>query len=410
MKPSRRRERRFDPALRFLLPIVGAASAWLMVSMPSAEAFDWSVKSRVSETLDYDDNVNRQAKSDGDAYGSTTDLSVDLLGVMKTWSLGIASNLSFSEFGGRGASDNQDGLQGGIDLGLDKKTRRTDYGLTASVDVQRASASEIEDSGLTTVDTERITVSVGNSISHRINHRNSLSFSLGATVVEFADENVGLTPFVDLTTSGTWSHKLTKRTVFDGSIDLEWFDADNLTETESLIGRANAGLTTQFSKRMTVQAGVGIGVVRTRSLQATGAGRSREVDTEPSVLGNLRLDYQLKRGSVSAFTSHSLSPSSLGEIQVRSTVGMGSSYRINQFSTLLLNASFTRQDTEESSESAGGNTQRDLFRISPAFSYNFARNWYASAGYTFTRQDTTAGVADSNAVYFSVSRDFVFLQ
>lgn len=408
MNPRRRPVRRAALAGRLA---AGLALPWAASGLLALEAgaADVSIKSSVTETVNYNDNLNLRVNDPQEGYGAITDLSVHLLANLPTVSYGLDSNMSFQRYGGEGATDGYDSTQGGAGFTIAKKTKLTDYDLKGRVQVQPTSVSELEDSGLTILDATRFSTSAGIAIEHRVNQRNSLNWSVSGATVDFSGSASSLTPYQSVDVSTGWRHNVSQLTSVGLNLGSRWFKADNAQDRESITGRITASLDTKLSPRLNVGGSAGVGLVHNAFLVTAAAGQVRRNETDVSFLADLKVGYDLKDVQLSLNASQSIEPSSLGELQTRSSISFSTRYRVNSKSSLGLSSSVSLQQSQGSAASGTAGTDRTLFQITPSYSYRFTRNWNANLSYNFVFEDQPTGSATSNSVRLGVTRDILLL-
>jgi len=358
----------------------------------TVHAVDWSIKSTVSERMEFDDNISVATPSPGNVVGSTTSLATAIAAKAKTYSIILDANLALKEYAGPGETRGLDSFNQEASLVLFRQTKLTDYAVKFYFANQDVATTEFEDTGLTNVDSRRLTYSADATIDHQFNRRNNLILSAQAKMVDFSNMTSGLTPYFDASTSLAWKHMMTRRTNATISGSLEYYEADNATDTTSWIFKTNLDVQHRWTKRLTVNGGIGANFVHTD--KTTGSERSTGFS------GKLGLEYRRKRTTINANLSHALTPSSTGELQNRTSAAFGISRKINSRSTLALNAIYSHQQSDGT-----GTTSRDTLSISPILTYIPARYWNTSLGYTYRYSETTK-TAQSHKVFMSVSRSF----
>ena len=179
--------------------------------------------------------------------------------------------------------------------------------------------------------------------------------------------------------------------------------------TDSLIERATGQIDTQLTERLKLMARAGVGVVNT-------TGHSQSSDTSADFVANGQLTYLLKNTTLSALASHDLVPSSLGQIQENTTVGLTVAHQINEWSSMLLSGLYLNQ--LPSTSGVQSNNNRQAVVLSVGYERNLIRDWDLQLTYNFTQQDNEegffgsfndAGSAKSNAVFLTVTRNLTLL-
>ena len=342
--------------------------------------------------MEFDDNLEVAVDSPGHVVGSITSLATVIAAKAKTYSITLDTDFSYQEYGGPGETRGLDGFKPAVSLKFIKKTKLTDYTLAASFVRQDATTSEFDESGLTNIDGDRLTYSANASVNHQVNRSNNLIFSTNVTTVDFTETTPSLTPYFDANARLAWKHMMTRRTDATVSGSLGYYNADNLEDTESWIFRSNVDVAHRWTKRLTVTGGLGANFVRTS--RTTGS------EDNSGFSGNVGLNYRRKQTTIRLNLSHSLDPSSTGELENRTSASIGFIRKITRRSTFAVDASFGMQRSFDSSDNS-----RETLSISPLYTYMPARNWQTSLGYTYRYSHDTES-AQSHKVFMSVSRSF----
>lgn len=396
--------------------MLGGASRLLLVAAcvglcAPAKAGDWLVTSHVGQSVELNDNPQQLPDSPGGAVGSITNFSLNAINELPTLRFDFGTDLAWRAYTGPGAQSSLDGLQGDVEAGIKKSTKLTDYRLAGSWQRQPAAVSELIDSGILAANTTRTTYFATGGLEHHLNSLNSLGWSASGTSVDFSNDDAGLTPFNDVSMSGAWIRNISPATSFTTSADIQWFVADNLTDTESLIQTVTGQIDTQLTSRLKFMGRAGGGVVRTTERLPTPRGRHDISDTSGKFVAAAELAYELKNTTISASASHDFAPSSLGEVQDRTVVGFLVDHKINERSSLLFEGQFF--DQRPSTSTPGESNHRQAMILTIAYSLNLMRDWDMHLRYRFVTQDENTdifspfddGSSTSNALFVTVTRN-----
>jgi hypothetical protein len=377
-------------------------------TMP-ASAGDWAVTTHIGETVEANDNPQLVPKSPGGDVGSITNLTLQAIDELPTLRWETDVDLGFQKYWGPGALGSYDGVRGDVRTAIDKATELTNYHAAFLFQDQPASVSEVTDSGITNANTSRVTYSGNGGLQHQLNDLNALGLTVSGTSVNFTSDNGGLTPFTDVSTTQSWIHNVNPRTDLTGALSTEWYAADDVANTNSVIERATGQIDTQLTERLKFMGRAGVGVVNT-------TGRSQPSDTSANFVANGALTYLLKNTTLSALASHNLVPSSLGQIQENSTVGLTVGHQINEWSSMFLSGLYLNQ--LPSTSGVQNNNDRQAVVLSVSYERNLIRDWDLKLTYSFTQQDNgdrffesfiDGGSAQSNAVFVTVTRNITLL-
>ena len=236
-------------------------------------------------------------------------------------------------------------------------------------------------------------------VTFTIDPLNRLSLAASGNIVRFSNNATELEDATSLGTTVGWEHDLTQRTSTDLSFGIRTFEVDDDENTESLSFTTTGGINTQLTPRLTF--GLDSGVTVT-DIQRDSPGRD---ETPIGFTGGLQLDYRLADTQFALVANQGFEPSSLGEVQTRSTVGLSIGHSINSRSQLSLSASYSRQVSADNSN----DTARQLLALSPGYSIDLTPDWRAQMGYTLRLRDDN-GFATSNNFFLAISRTFDLLR
>src|SRR5262245_28826931 len=124
------------------------ATVGLCVSAFGAPAADWIIKSRLNERVEVSDNYFLTPNPIGGSYVSTSFLTVDAIARTPTARFQLNSDMTFRTFGGPGAQDQPDALDGGGRVDFEKRADQlTKYRLAASWHSHDATTAQLKDIG-----------------------------------------------------------------------------------------------------------------------------------------------------------------------------------------------------------------------------------------------------------------------
>ena len=395
-----------------------AIFAACMAICAPAQAGDWLVNSHVGETFEANDNIQQVPKSPGNAFGSITNFSLDALNTTPTLVLGFGTDLALREYGGDGAQSSLDGFQGDARASLEKKTKLTDYNLNGSWARAPAAVSELTDSGILAANTTTTSYLANGGLQHQLNDLNALGWSATGTSVNFSNEDAGLIPYNDVVMTESWIRNLSQNTNFTASLATQWYQADNEFNTRSLVQSLTGQIDTLLTNRIKLMARAGGGVIRTDEDFFAGGTKADVSDTSGSFVGGVDLAYEFKNTTVTATASHDFAPSSLGEVQDRTEVGLGIDHRINERTGLVLSGQF--YDQTPSTSAPAQSNDREAMILSLTFTRELIRDWDLAVRYQFVQQDLNTdqfvpfsfddGSSTSNAVFVTLNRNLHLLQ
>jgi len=375
--------------------------AVLFLAVPTAEAVDWSATSVITERAEVDDNIGVDVDSDGEVYGSSTSVSLDVKATTQRSTLNVSGGFNLNEFAGPGADSDLDSFSQNAGGNLQIRGPRSTFGLTSSFSRQNTTFSEFEDTGVNNGATDRISYSVGGNVSVNVNRSNRLTVSAGFDAVDFGRPVDRLTPFQNIETSAAWITNLTENTDFEVRGTAGFLRRDDLEDTRNETFSVTGRLTTDVTSYLTVFGSGGVNLIHSTETPIAGM---RQSDTRVGTLFDVGFDYQVGVANVGVSFSQSVSPSATDGLRENRSVNANLSHRINTISSVSLSAIYSMQ-TSTSSEGS----DRTFARISPTYSVQLSRYWHFGLGYEFRFQDGDDGSGKSNKVFGTLSRKFVLL-
>jgi len=414
---------------------VVAAIFCLGVLASGASAADVTITGNASQTIDGSDNYFLTQAPSGPTIRSLSALNLDFLARMPTTVYDLKTNYSYYHYYGPGASDTNP--QKGAPLGAAFSVTHTADPLTKynfATSWQRAdiTAAQLLESGTSTVHGSSDTYTANAGVTHDFSRTDSVSWSAQASTVSFSAPNQ--TPYVDVTTTGTWNHRLSGTTTLVNAVTLDYNAQDDPSGDRRLFWTATTGLQSQLTKRLTINGAIGMDFIN--AWQTNGAPSAVAIPIPPAAptgfiplqpgaghgwLGNIGLTYQLlKSTQVSLTAAQSTTPTILGSLQQSQTIGFNLAHTINSKSNLALSTQFSvitqsgnsSNLLDGSASPAAGGTTSDLFTASATYGYRLTRELRTSLSYTYTQVSGatgTSGLAKSNAVLVSLTRDFTIL-
>jgi|GEM_PF-3691567 len=368
-----------------------------------ASAADWSIKGSVSQRVSGDDNPNLDLHSPGFVFGSLTDVSVDIQALTRTSRLNLTGDLGYRYYTGSGSDGLTNRFVPNAGISFEKDWKRDV--LTASVNYALEDASDLSftEIGPTLQKGDRQTISANVTVLHKLNARNDFTASVGASDVTYSDvDNVD--PYRVYTPSISWLNRQTRLTDFRTTLGVDIYDYDDLPNTLNYNYYLREDVNTRLSKRLRVNAGVGVRLLDAYIDNLLLPGTPRDHTTSIGGLANAGFDYALKESSFSGSASYGLNPSTDGKLVNQLNFSLGFQQRINDYSTIGVSAAYTL-----SGDPNGGGFNERTMSISPTYSYRFSQYWRMVAGYQFMMQREDGQTSKRNYGYITIARDFVLL-
>jgi len=390
-----------------------------------AVAADFSIKGSVSETVDASKNYFLSAAPTGATAKSLTSGTLDFLAQTPTTRYLLDTNYSYYKYFGPGAADVPLvwGTPFNIAFSIDHVTELAKYNFNATWNRADEATTILAQTGVAAGRGSVNTYSVGGGVNRDLSRADTVSWTANASAVSYTDP--AQTPSNDLTAGLTWNHDLSSTIGLINSVNLDWFAADNDTQSERLFWKLTTGLQSRLSSRLIFSADVGVGFANAWQKGATqtvvappvilGPGQipplvpfQSQAGTGNSILADVALTYDLlKTTKVSITAAQAIAPVITGQLQKSDTVGLTVSHAVNSYSNL----SFATQLTYVPASPAGNlfgsqSSASDFFSAALSYGYQFTREWRSNVSYTYLVRNDDTGVVRSSIILVSLTRDF----
>lgn len=380
------------------------AGAVLVALGTSALAGDWSAHYQFSQGIDANDNRALSPHPPGETYELVTRLLFDTVTKLPTLRFEAYGDISYRELAGPGRTDSTAPMDNSLGLKVEKLDKLTKYFWAGSWRRQDATSAQVEDTGLAFVRGEINTYVMEGGFSRPLSPRDTMLWSVRGTSVDFT--SVTGTPYVDITTTGTWARRLDPSTQMNSSVQFEWVGRDDLANSETMIATAMTGFERQVTKRLTAKASIGVGYVS--STQDDNVLAPAISDSTAGWLADLLLTYRpFHATTLSFFASESMAPNVVGQIAKRTSVGLGVRHIINPSSELSFATDLSHQELLYNSLT--NTSSVDLFRASVTYGYRLTPEWQTRLSYRFAQRQDDVDDARSNSIFLSLVRDVTIL-
>jgi hypothetical protein len=363
-------------------------------------AGDWQLDGKVSEKVELVDNYNLKADLEGFVFGSLTNLNLDAIYKGHDFRFDLIGDLSYRHFLGPGSDDISNAVATKIETKFNKTGKTSSFDFTAGLSRTEASSFDDLERVLVPVETYRNALNVSASFKQSFGPRSTAGLTASLQKVMFEDSGVSLSPSVYSSLGLFWNERLTKRTTLSANTVASWLAIDDASNTsrETLLGRLS--LTSQVSPRLKVTLVAGAQMTFSHFDDVIFP-FDNPIDTaRPGWVGEARLDYTYKHGSISAFASRATEVAALGDLQGRSTFGLLASRKINELSEFTFSVQYRIAET-------GIEGNQHVLSISPVYSRKLTDEWGMQTGYKFTYVNDAAFDAKSNTIFVSISKAFV---
>jgi hypothetical protein len=393
---------------------------------PSAAfAWDWSLKTSESETIELNSNQFLRTNPAG-SVGSYTTLTANAEALTPISKFNFDANGSYKKYWGPGvAGTASEFLNYNVHARYqqDGKNRFDREFIETNWSQQSTALAILNDLGVLVPAEgflDRLTATGG--IDRSVSARDTINLLATSTRTSYEPLSAG-TPFTDTLARGNWRHSFSSTTAGSLSSEAELLDYDNAFGTQVGIYRNQMGVDTTLSPLLSFRANVGAALVATDrgvSTSPLGGGLSATLTSSSAIdwIGDAVLTYKfLKTATLSVVAGQSIGPSVVGSLVKRDTLTASVNYIINSRENLTFSASGNRQiagtttDYASASVTYGYAPFRDLLL---QFTYRYQHR-FQSTGTTIidpvTNTPTVSGLApaDSHALLFVATHNFVAL-
>jgi hypothetical protein len=407
-----------------------AVSLCLSISTTRAFAYDWSVNSSLSETVELNSNQFLSSMLAGGTLGSYSTLTANAQARTPTSRFIFDGDITYQKYWGPGTEGipqtefRQDGVKARYETTGKDPTDLT-YGEVSFRESSTALAI-LSNLGIATnaqgfIDTSTIR----GGVERNLTPLDFATLSARSTYTNYDPPNGG-TPFTDSSVVGTWRHRLNSNLALTGLSEFEWLNFNNVSQTTIMILRDTVGVDATLSPLLSFRGSAGVAYVKADENAAAIAPVPLAIAAPSSgavadFITDMVLTYRmLKDTTLTLFGNQSIAPSVIGSLTKTTSVGAGLSQTINSRSSLSFAASASRQISTSSS---------DFYSASITYSYQLAREWNSQISYRHlhrtapTGSATSAvfdpitgipiisaiGAADSDSLMFVVTRNFTVL-
>jgi hypothetical protein len=365
--------------------------------MPSAHAFDWMVRSTLTETVEASDNRRLLTNPMGPSYTSLTSLLFDATARTPTSRFNLNGGLSYSAYAGPGETDTRNVLNNNVAARFEQSGKISSYFVTATRTESETSQIQLEETGIATLTGSTIATSFGGGFKHDLTRRDTIAWQTTYTTSEFTLSPIA--PFNSLTSSLNYTHRANLLTTLTSSLQYQQL-MFNSAQPDVTIWQATVGMQRQLLRDLGFQGSIGT-TVREGGAPSTSTSGS-------GLIFNFALNYRPVRFlEWSATVARSTSPTSFGQVQSSDTVGGSLRYTINEASSALFAASMSTVSGASSVPTASGTF--DSFNAYATYFRRLSRGLQSTVSYRYNERESGATSARSNTVMFSLTWDATVL-
>ncbi len=383
-----------------VLSVCAASSADAQQQTQSVfgSAVDWSVLARLTETLEVDSNRRLRQGEEGLEARGIVGLNLTVAGRTKRSRFQVRTGLDAGRSTDNDIS-NLNRLDPNIAATMVFLGKRFSVNADLTARSQATSVSELEDSGITNLNSTRLDASASVGVTWRATERDSLTLTTSAQFVDFSRTVGTLTPSKTFGVTLGWARQATKTTTYTMSTSFRHFEADGASGRTSRTVNAQAGIQHRRTSRHSLGGSAGLSFVS--SDLANG-----DSSTQIGFVGGGSFDYKLEGFTAGLDVNQSVQPSSDGELNSFTSLSGDVAYRINSLQSLGFRISYTRR-----SDISGGGDVLQFVSLGPTYNYSLTKDSSLSLGYRFRlRDDVASDLVAGHQVMLTLAHDLTLLQ
>jgi hypothetical protein len=398
-------------------------------AVPSAAyAFDWSIQTTQSESVELNDNQFLKTPPTGGSIGSYSTLTANAEARTYDSKFDLNSDGTYNKYWGPGV----DGLPSEtLNYGfkahyeLDGKNNFDREFVESSWRQTSTALALLNDLGIAApVSGFLDTLTASGGIDRSVSALDSLSLFATSTRTSFEPSSGG-TEFTDTLARGSWRHSYSSLVAFNASSEFELLNFDNATNTSEQIYRNQLGIDATLSPLLSFRGNAGAvyiitdGGVNPLAGTVTNSLASSASSALLDWIGDAALTYKMLKNTTFTLTaSQTVAPSVVGSLFKTDIIAAGLSYTINDRSTLSFAATGSRSIAT---------TSTDFASASATYGYSLTQQWNAQLTYRYQHRFASSGggttidpitgtptvsgtgAADSNSILVVVSHSYTVL-
>jgi hypothetical protein len=369
-----------------------AVSVCLSMSSNRALAWDWSVNSSLSETVELNSNQFLRSMLAAGTLGSYTTITANAQARTATSRLILDGDINYQKYWGPGTEGipltefRQDGVKARYEMTGKDPTDLT-YGEVNFRETSTALAILSNLGVATNAQGFLDTSTIRGGVERNITPLDFVTVSARSTYTNY-DPPSGGTAFTDSSAVGTLRHRLNSSFALLGSSEIEWLTFNNSSNTRIMILRDMAGVDATLSPVLSFRGSAGVAYLKadqndTLAPPVAFATRNATSSSVADFITDMLLTYRLTKNTTLTLNGYqTVGPSVVGSLSKTTTIGGAITHTINSRSTLSFAASATRQVTTTSS---------DFYSGSVTYSYQLAREWMSQLTYRHLHRTASTG-------------------
>jgi hypothetical protein len=391
--------------LRALLRRGGLSLGMLAATAPGAGAVEWIVGGSVAQRVGADSNPELEEEGDP-GLRATTALGIDITALTPTTQWQIETGASGTVgVGGDDDTDELNQISPNFAAAVSHNGKYVDTGASFAFDMQPSSFAQFEETGVTEGDATQMTVRLAADAAYAIDPRNRLSVGGFGRVIRFTGGSTTLVPTTTYGTNLAWIRALGPVTEGSLTFGIRRFTSESVENPESLTFSVAAGAGHAVNRRLSFDGSLGLTATRTTQTQLG----EREAEFALGALGDLAVIWAPEPDTQFTLAlSHGLEPSSRGELQTTTALGLGVQHSVNSWMSGGVSALVQRQSSGGGFEEEE-DTQRTLASISPSLVFSLAPDWALRTGYALVVEREGESDAMSNQVFMTLTHQFDIL-
>ena len=398
-------------------------AACLSLAPWPALAWDWSLSSTLSETVELNNNQFMNTAPTGGTVGSYTTLSANAVGLTSTSRLTLDGDIGYRKYWGPGTLgvSQTESDSAGLKAHYESWGKNIDdkYWLDGTFRQSSTLVAVLEDLGVTANAHGDIDKTmVGGGVQRSLSALDTISVSATSALTTYTPSSGG-TEFTDTSVTTTWRHRLSPLTTLNATSQVEWLNFETSPVANLYILRETAGFETTVSPLLSYGASAGVAYSNTEVGTSSPLGPTAIPATPLTsgstvgFIGDAHAIYKiLKNTTLNLTAGETVAPSVVGTLTQRIYLHAGLIQTINDRSSIAFAGEASRQTSF--------GTTNDFLSASVSYSYILARDWNSSLTYRYTHRTATTGgtlldpvtglptsfqgPADSNSIMMVVSK------
>ena len=384
-------------------------SSGLSLIAPSAQASDWELLYRLSDRTSGSDNLSQIVNPLGPAGSTSAAAGLDLNVITKSLTWGLSADAGYTTYFGE--TDSEATPSNSLKSDLQKKTKDTDYSLSAFFSTSPATISEFDDIGIIVSDIQRLSYGANSGFNHRINARDSLNFAIGVSRSDYSEISPDVTPNRSVTANLVWNRQFNQRVNGNVKSSVQWYQADDpLNQTENLIYTNTVGTDAKLTRRLSITANAGAALIDNYQADPAFPALGRERTMVYGFIGDFSLVYKpFNDTTFNIALAQNVSIDDLGDLRASQSASFALSYTISDISSFNLSGGLSRSTGGEND----ANPPREVWNISPVYSHQINKRWNSAIGYRYVQSTGLdllgPATSTSNTVFISLSTNGAIL-